>query len=58
LQQTVRKRLALEQHLETLHSTLLNQQVMNSVKQTSGRIIMRIGCECLPSVFPGVASTR
>jgi len=35
LQQTVRKRLALEQHLETLNSTLLNQQVMNSVKQTS-----------------------
>jgi len=35
LQQTVRKRLALEQHLETLQSTLLNQQVMSSVKHTS-----------------------
>jgi len=35
LQQTVRKCLALEQHLETLQSTLLNQQVINSVKHKS-----------------------
>jgi len=34
LGQTVRKRLALEQHLETLQSTLLNQQVMSLVKHT------------------------
>ena len=44
LQQTVRKRLALEQHLETLHSTLLNQQVMNSVKQTSD-VLKSMGLE-------------
>jgi len=44
LQQTVRKRLALEQHLETLHSTLLNQQVMNSVKQTS-EVLKSVGLE-------------
>ena len=44
LQQTVRKRLALEQHLETLHSTLLNQQVMNSVKQTS-EVLKSMGLE-------------
>jgi hypothetical protein len=44
LQQTVRKRQALEQHLETLHSTLLNQQVMNSVKQTSD-VLKSMGLE-------------
>jgi len=44
LQQTVRKRLALEQHLETLHNTLLNQQVMNSVKHTSD-VLKSMGLE-------------
>jgi len=44
LQQTVRKRLALEQHLETLQSTLLNQQVMNSVKHTSD-VLKSMGLE-------------
>jgi len=44
LQQTVRKRLALEQHLETLQSTLLNQQVMSSVKHTS-EVLKSMGLE-------------
>jgi len=44
LQQTVRKRLALEQHLETLQSTLFNQQVMNSVNHTSD-VLKSMGLE-------------
>jgi len=44
LQQTVRKRMALEQHLETLQSTLLNQQVMSSVKHTSD-VLKSMGLE-------------
>ena len=44
LQQTVRKRLALEQHLETLQGTLLNQQVMSSVKHTA-EVLKSMGLE-------------
>jgi len=44
LQQTVRKRMALEQLLETLQSTLLNQQVMSSVKHTSD-VLKSMGLE-------------
>lgn len=44
LQQTTKKRIALERHLETLHSTLLNQQVMSSVKQTSD-VLKAMGLE-------------
>lgn len=44
LQQTTKKRLALERHLETLHGTLLNQQVMSSVKQTSD-VLKAMGLE-------------
>ena len=35
LSQTTKKREALEQHMETLHSSQLNQQVMSSVRQTT-----------------------
>lgn len=35
LGQTTKKREALEQHMDTLHSSQLNQQVMSSVRQTT-----------------------
>jgi len=44
LVQTTKKRIALEHHLETLNSTLLNQQVMSSVKQSSD-VLKAMGLE-------------
>ena len=37
-----KKRMALQQHLETLEASELNQQVLNSVKQTSEQALLHL----------------
>ena len=44
LEQTTKKRLALESHMETLNNSQLNQQVMSSVRQTSD-VLKSMGLE-------------